>query len=344
MITRSRTKTLCVMKDVSNQNRSAPEKQQRGADGAKEVDTPQQGGRYHQRSRGDAAKASSTDVRSPLDHCHGDMSDNADEGRIDDPNFDADYANEIHEYLRSRETSTSVSPLYMTKHGHINEQMRQILVNFIIEVHFRFGLVPGTLYLTVNILDRYLSSEAARRVTQANLQLVGIVALLISSKFEEVWAISLTDCICICENASYDDVVDMETSILRALNYRINVPCAHAFLMRYLRAVDATTDVVNLSHYVLDGTLQSYYLLNFLPSQLAAAAVYISRKTSGEDDAWSPTLVRYAQYSEEEVVPVARAVIAMKTYCSVGLFAVNRKYGRGGCGGGASNVELCSDF
>jgi hypothetical protein len=345
MITRSRTKTLCVMEDISNQNRTAPEKQQRGADGAKEVDTPQQGGRYDQRSRDDAAKASSTDVRSPP--CYvSDTSDNADEGRIDDPTFDADYANEIHEYLRSRESSTSVSPLYMTNHGHINEQMRQILVNFIIEVHYRFGLVPGTLYLTVNILDRYLSSEAARRVTQANLQLVGIVALLISSKFEEVWPISLTDCVCICENASHDerDVVDMETSILGALNYRINVPCAHAFLVRYLRAVDATTDVVNLSHYVLDGTLQSYYLLNFLPSQLAAAAVYISRKTDGEDDAWCPTLVRYARYREEDVLPVARAVIAMKTYCSVGLFAVNRKYGRGGCGGGASNVELCSDF
>jgi hypothetical protein len=269
-----------------------------------------------------------------------------DEDRIDDPTFEADYANDIHEYLRSRESLTSVSPVYMQSHGHINEQMRQILVNFIIEVHFRFGLVPGTLYLTVNILDRYLSSEDARRVRASNLQLVGIAALLISSKFEEVWALSSTDCVCICEDPSYGekDVVDMETSILGALNYQINVPCAHAFLVRYLRAVDATTDVVNLSHYVLDGTLQSYYLLHFLPSQLAAAAVYIARKTVGEGDAWCPTLVRYARYSEEEVLPVARAVIAMKTYCSVGLFAVNRKYGRGGYRGGASNVELCSDF
>ena len=166
------------------------------------------------------------------------------------------------------------------------------------------------------------------------------------SKFEEVWALSSTDCVCICEDPSYGemDVVDMETSILGALNYQINVPCTHAFLVRYLRAVNVTTDVVNLSHYVLSGTLQSYYLLHFLPSQLAAAAVYIARKTVGEGDAWCPTLVRYARYSEEEVLPVARAVIAMKTYCSVGLFAVNRKYGRGGYGGGASNVELCSDF
>jgi cyclin B len=224
--------------------------------------------------------------------------------------------------------------------------MRHILVDFIIEVHCRFGLVPGTLYLAINILDRYLSSEGdARRVTRTNLQLVGIVALLISSKFEEVWALSSTDCVCICENASYDerDVVDMETSILGALNYEINVPCAHAFLVRYLRAVNATTEVVNLSNYVLDGTLQSYYLLSFLPSQLAAASVFISRKTVGED-AWCTTLLKNSRYREEEVLSVARAVVAVKTYCSAGLFAVKRKYGRGEDGGGVSNVELCSDF
>ena len=322
MITHSRTSAQCVLNDISNHNR--------GSNAAK--------------MRSDATNSRLNDFcPQPCDVDN--TADGVDERHFDDPTFVADYANDIHEYLRSRESSTSVSPFYMKSQRNINEQMRQILVNFLVDVHFRFGLVQATLYLTVNILDRFLSSEEATRVTRTNLQLVGIATLLISSKFEEVWALTSTDCVCVCDNAySEKEVVDMEASILWALNYEINVPSAHTFMVRYLTAVNATTDVVSLSNYVLDGTLQSYYLLKFLPSQLAAAAVFISRKTLGED-AWCPELVRHALYCEEDVLPVARAVIAVKVYCSAGLFAVERKYGRGDFEvGGPSIVELCSDF
>ena len=340
MIARSRTSAQCVLKDVSSHNRTASDKEQRVTNDATRVNAPC----YNLRPRRDAAKARSNEAHSqPCDA--DDMVDDVDEIHFDDPTLVADYANDIHAYLRSRESLTSVSPLYMKSQKNIDEQMRQILVNFLVEVHFRFGLAPATLYLTVNLLDRYLSSEVETKVTRSNLQLVGIAALFTSSKYEEVWALTSTDCVCVCDNSySEKDVVDMETSILVALNYEIYVPCAHAFMVRYLKAVDATTDVVNLSNYVLDGTLHSYYLLNFLPSQLAAAAVFISRKTMG-DTPWCPELVRHTLYCEEDVLPVARAVIAVKVYCSAGLFAVEKKYGRGGFGvGGASNIELCSDF
>lgn len=101
-------------------------------------------------------------------------------------------------------------------------------------------------------------------------------------------------------------------------------------------------EIVNLSYYILDSTLQSQYLLNFLPSQLAAAAVFIARKTVGRN-AWSPTLLKYAQYREEEVVEVARAVVAVKTYCSKGLHAVNKKYAHSKFGA-VSSMVLASDF
>ena len=123
----------------------------------------------HSRKEGTrvSQNASSNDVRHFTNVELGDTFDGVEEGRnIDDPTFEADYANDIHEYLRSRESSTSVSPAYMKNQIHINEQMRHILVDFIIEVHCRFGLVPGTLYLAINNLS---SEGEARRVTQTNL-------------------------------------------------------------------------------------------------------------------------------------------------------------------------------
>jgi cyclin B len=43
-----------------------------------------------------------------------------------------------------------------TRQTDINEKMRAILVDWLIEVHYKFKLLPETLFLTVNLIDRYL--------------------------------------------------------------------------------------------------------------------------------------------------------------------------------------------
>jgi cyclin B len=96
-------------------------------------------------------------------------------------------------------------------------------------------------------------------------------------------------------------------------------------LVRYLKAGHADKKIVQLSCYLLDGTLQSYELLHYLPSQLAAAAVYIARRTVGRNG-WSPTLLHYADYCEEELIPVARAILAEKEGPNPELRAVSKKY------------------
>jgi hypothetical protein len=134
----------------------------------------------------------------------------------------------------------------------------------------------------------------------------------------------------------------MEEQILKTLEYKITIPSAHAFLVRYLKAAHADKRIVQLSCYILDGTLQSYNLLNYLPSQLAAAAVYIARRTVGRNS-WSPTLLKYAGYCEEEITPVARAVLAEQSSSSQELKAVSKKYSSSRYGGVASMALQC-DF
>ena len=134
----------------------------------------------------------------------------------------------------------------------------------------------------------------------------------------------------------------MEEKILKTLEYQITIPSAHAFLVRYLKAAHADKRIVQISCYILDGTLQSYNLLHYLPSQLAAASVFIARRTVGRNS-WSPTLVRYAVYCEEEIIPVARAVLAEKSSSSTELRAVNKKYTSSRYGGVANTVLQC-DF
>ncbi|GMI23675.1 hypothetical protein TeGR_g821 [Tetraparma gracilis] len=180
-------------------------------------------------------------------------------------------------------------------------------------------------------------------VTRPKLQLVGVTALLIASKYEEIYPPELRDLVYICDRAySKSEILGMEETLLKALQYRITIPSAHAFLVRYLKAAHADKKMVQLSCYVLDGTLQSYDLLKYLPSQLAAAAVFIARRAAGRNS-WSPTLLKYADYCEEDVVPVARDVLKEKGSEKGELRAVNKKYASSRYGGVAGTELLC-DF
>lgn len=104
----------------------------------------------------------------------------------------------MYSLFREKEPSTSVRPVYMENQRHINERMRSILVDWLVEVHLKFKLVPETLYLTVNLIDRFLERE---EVSRPKLQLVGVTSLLIASKYEEIYPPELRDLVYICDRA-----------------------------------------------------------------------------------------------------------------------------------------------
>ena len=124
--------------------------------------------------------------------------DNIDERDADDPLCATAYVQDMYDHFSAKETTTSVRPLYMENQPHINERMRSILVDWLVEVHLKFKLVPETLYLTINLIDRYLER---REVSRPKLQLVGVTSLLIASKYEEIYPPELRDLVYICDRA-----------------------------------------------------------------------------------------------------------------------------------------------
>jgi len=126
------------------------------------------------------------------------LADDIDARDSDDPLCATTYVQDMYKLFRSKEVSTSVRPLYMENQPYINQRMRSILVDWLVEVHLKFKLVPETLYLTVNLIDRYL---AKTEVSRAKVQLVGVTALLIASKYEEIYPPELRDLVFICDGA-----------------------------------------------------------------------------------------------------------------------------------------------
>lgn len=67
----------------------------------------------------------------------------------------------------------------------ITAKMRGILVDWLVDVHLKFKLRTETLYMTINLVDRYLSHNLIHRT---KLQLVGVAAMFIACKYEEIYA------------------------------------------------------------------------------------------------------------------------------------------------------------
>jgi hypothetical protein len=86
--------------------------------------------------------------------------------------------------------------------------MRAILIDWLIEVHLKFKLLPETLFLTINLIDRYLEKQV---IPRTKLQLVGVTSMLISSKYEEIYAPEVRDFVYITDKAySKEEILAME--------------------------------------------------------------------------------------------------------------------------------------
>lgn len=150
---------------------------------------------------------------------------------------------------------------YIVTQPDLTARMRSILVDWLIEVHRKFELMPETLYLAINVVDRFLSLRTASR---RELQLVGIGSMLIASKYEEIWAPEVVnflqllwllpkvlflpnllgfwkwqvnDFVCISDNAYVkEQILVMEKTILEKLEWLLTVPTPYVFLVRYIKA------------------------------------------------------------------------------------------------------------
>jgi len=236
---------------------------------------------------------------------------------VDNPQACSAYAEEIVSYWRQTELQKAPSMAYMSRQTDINEKMREILVDWIIEVHLQFRLSEDTLFLSINILDRFLEHCI---VSRTKLQLVGCTALLIAAKYEEVYAPEIYDYICICDNAyKGTQFISMETTMLAAINWNLTVPTALNFMERFskLCSIERGGQVWCLSLFFTEITLQSYVFLTFSPSAIACAALYLSMSTAkhamglAHEPVWTSQEEKMIGYTISDLHDVIHALYAL---------------------------------
>ncbi|KAJ6827388.1 cyclin-A2-1-like [Iris pallida] len=223
------------------------------------------------------------------------------------------YSSDIYFNLRGAELIRRPCSNFMeTLQRDISHSMRGILIDWLVEVSDEYKLVPDTLYLTVNIIDRYLSKN---HIERQKLQILGITCMLIASKYEEIIAPRVEEFCFITDNMySKEEVLKMEIQILSILGYQLSVPTVKTFLRRFIRAAQSSHKAplqpfAHLANYFAELTLIEYSFLKFLPSVIAASAVFLARWTLEQSGhPWNQTLEHYTSYKASDLKVAVHAM------------------------------------
>ncbi|OMO78122.1 hypothetical protein COLO4_24824 [Corchorus olitorius] len=236
---------------------------------------------------------------------------NIDKADVNDELAVVEYVDDLYKFYKSTENDARVQD-YFCSQQHITIGMRKVLVDWLIQAHNSFQLMPETLYLTINILDRYLSRKA---VSRDKLQLVGLGSLLIACKYEEIWPPQIRDLVSISDYAFVEkQILAMEKAILEKLEWYLTVPTPYVFLIRYIKAsvlLSSDLEMENMVFFLAELGIAHYdTVVLYSPSMLAAAAVYAARCTLNRSPFWTATLKHHTGYSEEQLMSCAKLLVA----------------------------------
>ena len=202
-----------------------------------------------------------------------------DTSNIKNPQIPKEYINTIY-YNLLKEENIGIEPCvkynYMTQQSEVTERMRGILIDWLIEVHYKFGFTDETLYMTVSIIDRYLSSN---QITKKNFQLLGITALLISCKHEEIDLPKINDFTYITNNAyEKEEVIKMENDILKFLKFNLLCPSPLKFFEYLSLHFKFDNKMVMMGKYLMESFLLDIKNIKYKASIIACACCYIVMK------------------------------------------------------------------
>ena len=202
-----------------------------------------------------------------------------DTSKVTNVQIPKDYLNIIY-YNLLKEEEKGIEPkpdyTYMKRQKEINDKMRSILVDWIIDVHFKFGFTDETLFMTISIIDRYLS---VTQITRSNFQLLGITALMIACKHEEIDLPKIDDFIYITDNAYVkDEVIKMENDVLSKLNFSFLYPSPIKFFEYLSFHFNFTKKHHMMGKYLMESFLLDVKNAKYKPSIISCACAYIVMK------------------------------------------------------------------
>uniref|UniRef100_A0A8I3MVX6 G2/mitotic-specific cyclin-B1 n=1 Tax=Canis lupus familiaris TaxID=9615 RepID=A0A8I3MVX6_CANLF len=223
------------------------------------------------------------------------------------PNLCSEYVKDIYAYLRQLEEEQAVKPKYLLV-CEVTRNMRAILIDWLVQVQMKFRLLQETMYVTVSIIDRFTQKNC---VPKKMLQLVGVTAMFIASKYEEMYPPEIGDFAFVTDNTyTKHQIRQMEMKILRSLNFGLGHPPPLHFLRRASKIGEVDVEQHILAKYLMELSMLDYDMVHFPPSQIAAGAFCLALKILNNGE-WTgiPGCIICLSYTEEFLLNVLKNIV-----------------------------------
>ena len=248
-------------------------------------------------------------------------------GSADDPQDAYEYDLEIYRFLRKAEHERLPSPTLLESQSTITPNMRSMVIDWIVNIHSSGRLHSETLHLTVNIMDRYLSTTD---LPKSDFQKLACAAIFIAAKNCEAYPLVPEDLVDVAGHSfTLKSLLRMETDVLVAIDYRVDTILPIVFIKRFLRISARDSIVAMLAHFMSEIALLDAHFIGMVPSKLAAAIVLLALTLKYEDYKWDKFMEDNTGYTVSDLSPVVQMLLdAIHTIRNSRFQQSFKKYGR----------------
>jgi hypothetical protein len=185
-----------------------------------------------------------------------------------------EYVNDIWDSFLEKEKFNNYSyESIIQKQKDIKEPMRCILIDWLISLQNKFFFKAKTLFLAVNLIDRYLSQ---RPIIRTRFQLLGVSALFIASKYEEMYMKNISDFVDITARA-FDkyEILEMESELIDLVEFNLDLPLSLDFFGLLGSMYKFSKKEYMLGYFLLEAYLLSLKCCKYQQRQIGLAVCYI---------------------------------------------------------------------
>ena len=155
--------------------------------------------------------------------------------------------------------------------------MRTVAVDWLVLIHHKiFKFQENTLFLTIQIFDRYLTIQD---LNTEKTELLLLASFMLASKHNEIDYVNMQETLQLSQNKfTKEQVIAMESDILDKLEFEVLAPTMMEYFKLFASFLNLSEEKINHGFYVLNIVLVDFHMLEFPNFMLALAVLKLITK------------------------------------------------------------------
>ena len=201
----------------------------------------------------------------------------------DDPQLGKEYLTDIIESLLLEEDyflnkKKYINPFYLeNEKSELSPEMRTVAVDWLVLIHHKiFKFKENTLFLTIQIFDRYLSIA---NLSVEKTELLLLTSFMLASKYNEIDYVNMQETLQLSQNKfTKEQIIAMESEILSKLNFEVLAPTMCEYFKLFASYLNLSEEKINHGFYILNIALVDFHMLEHPNFMLALAVIKLITK------------------------------------------------------------------